>query len=59
MQRPVTYVAGLSCFACLKIVYYYMDAHEYFKTKEFKSLSPLRKLWLRFQVAFFETIQML
>lgn len=36
-----------------------MDAHEYFKTKEFKSLSPLRKLWLRFQVAFFETIQML
>jgi hypothetical protein len=52
-------MAGLSCFTCLKIVYYYMDAHEYFKTKEFKSLSPLRKLWLRFQVAFFETIQML
>jgi len=36
-----------------------MDAHEYFKTKEFKSLSLTKRLWLRVQVAFFETIQML
>jgi len=52
-------VADPSCFASLKIVYYYMDAYEYFKTKEFKSLGLPKKIWLRLQVAFFETIQML
>jgi hypothetical protein len=52
-------VAGLSCFTSLKIVYYYMDAYEYFKTKEFKSLGLPKRIWLRLQVAFFETIQML
>ena len=58
MQRPVTYVAGLFCFICLKIVYYYMDAHEYFKTKEFKSLPLKKRIWIRLQVAFFDLISM-
>ncbi len=36
-----------------------MDAHKFFKTEEFKSLSWPKRIWLRLQVAFFETIQML
>jgi hypothetical protein len=36
-----------------------MDAHEFFKTEEFKSLGWPKRIWLRLQVAFFETIQML
>jgi len=51
-------VAGLSCFTFLKVVYYYMNAYEYFQTKEFKSLTLRKRIWIRIQVAFFDLISM-
>jgi len=35
-----------------------MDVHEWFKTDEFKKLSFMKRFWIRFKVAFFETISM-
>ena len=35
-----------------------MDAYEYFQTREFKSLTLRKRIWIRIQVAFFDLISM-
>jgi hypothetical protein len=35
-----------------------MDVYEWFKTDEFKNLPYMKRVWIRFKVAFFETISM-
>ncbi len=41
------------------VILYCMKVTDYFKTAEFKSQPLYKRLWQRFVVAFFETIQML
>lgn len=35
-----------------------MDVYEWFKTEEFKQLPFMKRFWIKFKVAFFETISM-
>lgn len=36
-----------------------MEAEDYYKTDEFKSLPMSKRIWIRLKIAFFQTISMM